>query len=487
MNNNKKKKGKSNSAGKTVKEEEMAFLGALMDNIPDSIYFKDRNGRFVKINSATAGKMGLSNPDDAAGKTDFDYFGRDMAEIAYRDEQKIIKTGKPIVDVEYKETYRDREDRWVAITKTPWRDKSGNIIGILGMARDITDRKKAEEKVEYLSFHDLLTGLYNRSYFEEELKRLDTERQLPLTIVMGDVNGLKIINDAYGHEKGDMLLKKISNILKESFRKEDIISRWGGDEFIVILPRTIKKDASSIVKRIRDLCKKDSSTELPLSISMGISTKKSAGKKISDVIKEAESKMYKVKISESKPVHESLVESLKESLKKDSSGSDVGDKKEDYIVLLGEKLNLSPVKIEELKLLLSLHNIGKLALVDEIMSKKGRLTREEWEMVKEIPEIGYRIAGSSSKLKPIAEAILSHHEWYNGKGYPRGIKGEQIPVLSRISFIINAYDAMRSDRPYRRKMTEAQAIREIKKYSGTQFDPKIAKAFIAILENKKSK
>jgi HD-GYP domain-containing protein (c-di-GMP phosphodiesterase class II) len=220
---------------------------------------------------------------------------------------------------------------------------------------------------------------------------------------------------------------------------------------------------------------------------MGISTKKSAGKKISDVIKEAESKMYKVKISESKPVHESLVESLKESLKKDSSGSDVGDKKEDYIVLLGEKLNLSPVKIEELKLLLSLHNIGKLALVDEIMSKKGRLTREEWEMVKEIPEIGYRIAGSSSKLKPIAEAILSHHEWYNGKGYPRGIKGEQIPVLSRISFIINAYDAMRSDRPYRKKMTEAQAIREIKKYSGTQFDPKIAKAFIAILENKKSK
>ncbi len=481
----------SNGTGNNIGEEagikmgaerEISFLEALMDNIPDSIYFKDRDSRFVKINKATAEKMGLGNPDDALGKTDFNFFGKDMAEIAYRDEQNIIRTGKPIVDVEYKETYKSREDRWVAITKTPWRDKNGNIIGILGMARDITERKRAEEKVEYLSFHDLLTGLYNRTYFEEELKRLDTERQLPLAIVMGDVNGLKVINDAYGHGNGDMLLKKIADILKDVFRTEDIISRWGGDEFVVILPRTTAKDVSDIVKRVKALCKKRGTTKLPLSISLGVSTKKSAEENINDVIKKAESKMYKMKISDSKPFHESLVESLKEGLKKDSRGSDVNDKKEEYAILLGKKLNLSHVKLEELKLLLNLHNIGKLALVDEIMSKRGRLTKEEWEIVKEIPEIGYRIAESSSKLKPIAEAILSHHEWYNGSGYPRGIKGERIPVLSRISFIINAYDAMRSGRPYRRKMTGAQAIKEIKKYSGTQFDPGIAKAFIEILE-----
>lgn len=496
MINNKKNKNNSSfgdgnniseGEGITVEEEkEISFLDALMDNLPDSIYFKDRNSRFVKINKATAEKMGLDSPDDAAGKTDFDFFGRDMAEIAYRDEQNIIKTGKPIVDVEYKETYRDREDRWVAITKTPWRDKNGNVIGILGMARDITERKKAEEKVEYLSFHDLLTGLYNRTYFEEELKRLDTKRQLPLTIVMGDVNGLKVINDAYGHEKGDMLLKRIADILKDAFREEDIISRWGGDEFIVILPGTTARDASCIIRRIKTLCRKRSTTELPLSISLGVSTKKSSKESINDVIKKAESKMYKIKISDSKPVHESLIKSLKESLRKDSRRSELNSKKEEYALLLGKKLNLSPVKLEELKLLLNLHNIGKLALVDEIMSKKGRLTKDEWEIIKEIPEIGYRIAESSSKLKPIAEAILSHHEWYNGSGYPKGIKGEQIPILSRISFLINAYDAMRSDRPYRKKMTEAQAIKEIKKYSGTQFDPKIAKAFIEILEKEKN-
>ncbi|MDY0027734.1 MAG: HD domain-containing phosphohydrolase, partial [Candidatus Humimicrobiaceae bacterium] len=157
-------------------------------------------------------------------------------------------------------------------------------------------------------------------------------------------------------------------------------------------------------------------------------------------------------------------------------------KVEEYAMVLGEKLNLSLTKLEELKLLINLHNIGKIALVDEIMSKKGRLTKEEWEIIKELPVIGYRIAESSEKLKPIAEPILAHHEWYDGKGYPRGIKGEEIPIISRISALVNAYEAMTSDRPYRKKMTKKEAIDEIKRCSGTQFDPKIAKAFIEILE-----
>jgi len=155
---------------------------------------------------------------------------------------------------------------------------------------------------------------------------------------------------------------------------------------------------------------------------------------------------------------------------------------EDCAVLVGKRLNLSSIKLEELKLLMNLHNIGKLALADELMAKKERLTAEEWEIIKEIPEVGYRIAESSTNLKPIAESILSHHEWYNGQGYPRGIKGEEIPVLSRISFLINAYDAMTSDRPYRNKMTEEEAKKEIKKFSRIQFDPKIVDAFFELLE-----
>jgi diguanylate cyclase (GGDEF)-like protein/PAS domain S-box-containing protein len=466
------------------------IMEALMDHIPDRIYFKDLKSKIIRVNRACA-KMAykMRSPEEAVGKTDFDIFSKEHASQAYTDEQCIIKTGKPIVNIEEKETWRfEKKPRWISTTKMPFYDRGGNIIGTFGISRDITDRKKAEEKVEYLSLHDTLTGLYNRAYFEEELARLDTPRKLPLTIVMGDVNGLKVINDAYGHTKGDELLVKIAGVLKDAFRDEDILSRWGGDEFIAILPKTTYRDAQKIVRRIKSLCRKRRQEGITLSISLGIATKKEPERDIEDVIKKAENKMYKCKVADSKSVHESIVESLKENLKKGDTRNDTRIKKmEEYALLLGEKLNLSSTKLEELKLLINLHNIGKIALVDEIMSKKGRLTKEDWEIIKELPLIGYRIAESSQKLKTIAEPILAHHEWYNGSGYPRGIKGEEIPVISRISAIINAYEAMTSQRPYRKKMTKKEAIEEIKRCSGTQFDPLIAEVFIEVLKKEKEK
>ncbi len=462
---------------------EKNFFNALMDNITESIFFKDTKSRFVRINKACAKKFGIDKPEEAIGKTDFDFFSEEHASQAYRDEQYVIKSGKAIIDLEEKETYENKADRWASTSKIPWRDDNGNIIGIFGITRDITEKKKAEEKIKYLSFHDVLTGLYNRAFFEEELKRLNTDRQLPLTIVTGDVNGLKLINDAYGHIKGDEFLVKIADILKDSFRKEDILSRWGGDEFIAILPKTTTRDALKIVKRIKDSCKKRATTEMPLSISLGVATKKKPGEDIEEVIKKAEDKMYRQKLLESKSINEQLVESLKENLRKGELDSEEHSLKlREYALLIGERLGLSNIKLEELKLLIDVYNIGKLALADEIMAKPGRLTNKEWELVKKLPEYGYRIAESSEKLKPIAEAILSHYEWYNGSGYPRGIKGEEIPLLSRISFVINSYDAMTKNRPYRKKMTKSEIIKEFKKFSGTQFDPEVVNIFLSLLE-----
>ena len=196
---------------------------ALMDNVPDSIYFKDKKSRFVLINKALSDKFGLGKPEDAIGLSDFDFFEEKLARPRFNGEQRVIKEGKPFVEHEKVEIIEGRPEKWVASTKVPWYDINNKIIGIMGITRDITEKRKAEEKVKYLSFHDMLTGLFNRAYFEEEIKRLDTGRQLPLTIVMGDVNGLKLMNDAYGHNNGDTLLRKISAILKESFRKEDIV------------------------------------------------------------------------------------------------------------------------------------------------------------------------------------------------------------------------------------------------------------------------
>ncbi len=318
---------------------EKSFFTALMNNLPDSIYFKDKESKFVLINKALAEKFRLKKTEEAIGKKDFDFFEKEYAKPRYEGEQYVIKTGNPLVEQEKKEVFKGKPERWVSSIKVPWYDGNNNIIGILGMTRDITDRKKAEDK------------------------------------------------------------------------------------------------------------------------------------------------MYENKISEGKSIHESLVESLKENFKKGDHRNETRIKKiEEYAILIGKNLNLSRVNLEELKLLLNLHNIGKMALADEIMLKKRRLTKEDWKIIKEIPLIGYRIAESSPKIKPIAESILSHHEWYDGSGYPRGIKGEEIPILSRISSLINAYEAMTSDRPYRKRMTKKEAIEEIKRCSGTQFDPKVTEFFIKILE-----
>ena len=478
----KQKKSRSNN----IQSETMnnLMMDALMEYIPDSIYFKDLKSRIIRANRACTEKAyGVCVADEAVGKTDFDFFSEEHAKQAYKDEQRIIKTGKPIVDIEEKETWYGKKCRWISSTKMPFYDKNGNIIGTFGISRDISDRKKAEEKIKYLSFHDSLTGLYNRAYFDEELRRLDTARQLPITIVMGDVNGLKVINDAYGHEKGDLFLKKIADILRDTFRKEDIVSRWGGDEFIAILPNAYEKDTKNIVNRIKKMCIERSTADMPLSISIGIASKKLPEEDMDSVLKEAEDKMYKCKLCESKSTNEIIISSLRENLKRgDYRREKHTGRMQQYALTIGKKLKLSNVKLEELKLLMDLHNIGKLALADEIMSKPGRLSNEEWKIIQKLPEIGYRIAESSMILKPIAEAILSHYEWYNGEGYPRGVKGEEIPVLSRISFLVNSYEAMTTDRPYRKKMTRKEVVKEIKRCCGTQFDPNIVKIFLEILK-----
>jgi len=171
---------------------------------------------------------------------------------------------------------------------------------ILVIARDITARRKAEEQIRYLSFHDKLTGLYNRAYMEEEIERLDTDRQLPLSIIMGDSNGLKLINDTFGHAEGDKLLQKTAEVLKNCTRKEDIVARWGGDEFLILLPRTTKEKTVMLVKRIKGKCIKANTKKIPVNISLGVAVKEKTTRKIENVIKEAEDDMYKNKINDKK-------------------------------------------------------------------------------------------------------------------------------------------------------------------------------------------
>ncbi len=454
-------------------KSEIKYHSLFQDTI-DGIYISTLDGKYIDVNQALVKILGYDSKEEL--------LSINIPKQLYVSEKDRPPPNKRTKPFETRLKKKNGTIIWVEISSKVIYD--GDVpVHYQGIVRDITARKEAEEEIKYLSFHDKLTGLYNRAYFEEELKRLDTKRQLPLSIVVGDANGLKMINDAFGHDRGDELLIKIAKIFKNCFRDDDIISRWGGDEFIIILPSTNIENASRIIRRIRDKCKKRSTPSLPISISLGTSAKISTSTDINRVIKEAEDRMYRDKLTDRQDIDNSIIYSLKKALDENNYETDQHIARiRNNAVKLGNELNLSKDILDELDLLATLHDIGKIAIADMIISKPGKLNAEEWEEVKRHAEIGYRIIQSSLKLAPIAKGILHHHENWDGGGYPTGLKKDKIPLTSRIISIVDAYDAMTNDRPYRKAINKEDALIELKKNSGVQFDPHLVEKFIDILE-----
>ncbi len=347
---------------------------------------------------------------------------------------------------------------------------------------NINEQRKAEKRIRYLSFHDKLTELYNRAYFEKVLANIYKDRQLPLNFLICDLNGLKLVNDAFGYEEGDKLLKRLAKILKYCAREEDIIARWGEDEFFILMPRSLGEDVREVQNKVRKICAKTRDQKIPLNISIGISTRESLDQDLSDVIKEAENNMYKNKLLERKSIYNSIISSLERVLwEKNRETKEHAERLKRLILKLGIAINLPQNRLDELVLLSALHDIGKVATPDKILMKKGKLNSREWKIIKRHPEIGYKIAESTPQIAPIAEDILAHHEWWDGTGYPQGLKERNIPVNACIAAIVDAYDVMITGRPYKEPISEKEAVEELKRCSGTQFHPILVEKFIESL------
>ena len=334
-------------------------------------------------------------------------------------------------------------------------------------------------------YKDKLTGLYNKSFIDEEISRLDTKRQLPISLIMGDINGLKLINDAFGHNMGDKVLKKASEIMINSFRKEDIISRVSGDEFVILLPKTSEETALSIVNRIMNDHEKNSLDFIKISISFGVATKEMEGENIHDVLKKAEERMYFKKLKESKAAKKSMINFLKNKLEKITFETQAHyERLKELSLMMASELGMSAMEKEELKLLCEFHDIGKIGISKSILQKQGKLNNEEWEDLKRHSEIGYNIVKEFRDVLAIDELILTHHERWDGNGYPGLLKGEEIPIIARIFAIADAYEAMINDRPYKNRMTKEEALIEIQDKSGEQFDSILAKIFVTMMDSK---
>ena len=350
------------------------------------------------------------------------------------------------------------------------------------LLREIIIRNRTEERLKYLSFHDNLTGLYNRAFFEEQMQRLSAPRYSPLTIIVCDVDGLKFINDTLGHDIGDSLLVAVAEVIKNSYREGDVVARTGGDEFALLIPNSTEAMVKKTCHKIRDAIAvyNEANAKLPLSISLGFATSHD-GLSAGDLFKEADNNMYREKLHRSQSARSAIVQTLKKALgARDFITEGHADRMQDLVIDLAKSISVPERKHADLRLLAQFHDIGKVGIPDNILFKPGPLSSEEYAEMKRHCEIGYIIAMSPPDLGPIADLILKHHEWWNGEGYPIGLKGEEIPLECRILAVADAFDAMTSDRPYRRAMSGEDALKELKKCAGVQFDPKLVDDFVKL-------
>lgn len=451
-------------------------------SIGDGVITTDNNGCVTSLNQAAVEITGWQEAE-ARGKS-FAEIIRLRSEETGREVdnpiQIVLKSGK-IVGLANHTVLIRKDGRAVPIADSaaPIRDNSGQTFGVVMVFRDVHRDKEQQRQILYLSYHDPLTGLYNRRYLEEQIQLLDMQGRLPLAVIMGDVNGLKITNDVFGHSAGDRLLKRVANVLKKICRKEDIIARWGGDEFLIILPHTVQETAEKKIEQARRAFEENREEFLQLSVSLGCAAKTAPGQSLELILRQAEERMYHQKLLEGSSYRNSIINTLLATLYEKSMETEAhAERLKDYCQAIGKRLNLNAEELNELALLAILHDIGKVGVPQHILQKPGALTAMEWEEMKRHSEIGYRIAQSTPELSMVAELILSHHERWDGTGYPRKLKGEEIPILCRILAVADSYDAMTNDRVYRKALPMQKVVAELEENAGTQFDPEVVVLFL---------
>lgn len=465
-------------------EIQKAYFQQLYENSPEGIVMLDIKDRIVMVNRAF--------------EEIFGYYAEDIQNCYLND--LIV----PPLHLEEGETISNAVQNGTTIRLESVRMKKDNTliqveilgypiyyggkqVGIYGIYSDISQRKNAEDKLRYISMHDPLTGLYNRSFFEEQFAVFHESPVKEIGVIVCDVDGLKIVNDTLGHNKGDEMLLAVSGIIKNCLAPSDFAARIGGDEFVIILPGKTSLEVEGIIKRIRENIAEYNKQidNLPVNVSMGFAVSTlSEHKRTRDLLIEADNNMYRDKILGRESARNALVQILITALQeKDYITEGHGDRVQEIILRFAKILSLPSRTVSELKLFAHFHDIGKVGIPDSILAKPGSLTPEEQNIMRRHSEIGARIARSSPELIPISDWIFKHHEWWNGTGYPLGLEGAEIPLECRILALADAYDSMTSDRPYRKAMTHQEAIAALKKLSGIQFDPHLTSLIIPILEN----
>lgn len=461
-------------------------LRLILDSAAEAIYGIDMNGNCTFCNKSCIKILGYNNQTDLLGKN--------MHWLIHH--SRIDGTPFPLDECKIYEsfmngegTHSENEVFWradgtsfdVEYSSYP-QIKDEQIIGAVVTFMDISDRRKKEAEIQYLSCYDALTGLQNRRCFEENRKIIDKPDNLPLSVIFADINELKITNDVFGHIAGDKLIKKSSEILKQICRKNDVVARVGGDEFIILLPNTTRENAEKILGRIRAGFADAHIEAIKCSISLGLDVKRSPDQSLDKIMANAENAMYKDKTLNRTHINKDIIGAIVKNLHTRSPR----EKKHSIAVAeicleTGTALHLPETEKSKLKRAGYLHDIGKIILDDSILLK-DELTKDEFEIMQQHSVMGYRILNLFDDTLDLAEYIYAHHERWDGTGYPQGLKGEQIPMISRIISIAETYERALNRGTFSQEERNLKALEAVKNGAGTRFDPEIAEIFVQMIE-----
>ncbi|MBK5246453.1 MAG: diguanylate cyclase [Peptostreptococcaceae bacterium] len=466
---------------------EKQLLKATLESIGDAVISCDNNANIIFLNRIAELLTGWDK-NEVVGKPIEEIFNIANESTKQKSEniiKKVLLSGKITELADYTILInKDGIEMPIEDSAAPIYQENGEMVGAVLVFRDVTDKRRSLRNIEYLSYHDGLTGLYNRRFYEEELKRMDNQRNLPLSLIMGDINGLKLINDSFGHEVGDELLKKTANVISKVCQSNDVYARIGGDEFIIILPNSNADDAAKVIERIQCYLKMEDFQGLEVSVSLGCETKTDIEQDINNIYKNTEDHLNRHKVYESSSMRKKTIDLITNTLYAKNGRELIHSKNVSILAeALAKKMEFSEDDVNMMRLVGLMHDIGKIGIPDTILNKEGKLTMEEYDKIKKHPEIGYRILSSVNEFSAMSECALEHHERWDGTGYPQGLRGKEIKIEARMIAICDAFDAMATLRTYRDVVSQKDTIKEIKRCAGSQFDPDIVEVFIDMIIN----
>ncbi|GEM_PF-3729274 len=464
-------------------DSERERMKATLLAVADGVLTTDSDGRVMMMNQVAERLTGWSQAE-AAGRMFSEIFkvglGQEEEPTCIDYFARVLAQGYPAGIEDGSVLFcRDGSSVCVEGTVSPIYHAKGQVDGTVLVFNDVTGKKIREEEYVRLSYRDPLTGLHNRRYYDQKRQELDAERFFPLAVVSADVDGLKLTNDAFGHEMGDRLLQLVGETLQTLCRKNDVVARVGGDEFMLLLPNTTLAQASQLVGRLTSALQGVRNKDLTVSVSFGSAVKEDSSADLDEVVRKAEELMYQHKSIESPKMKKRTVEALLDAqFQKDPWEYEHCMAVSMYAEKFARLMGFSEDDVAELKTAGIYHDIGKIAIDSTILTKTTALNEQEWEAVRRHSELSYSILRSVTEYAPFAKYVLHHHERWDGQGYPHALSGEAIPLKARMLTVVDAYVAMVSDRSYRKALSVEYAVGQLRSCAGNQFDPKLARAFV---------